>query len=152
LQAGFATVQSLGAPADKDLRDAIAKGTLPGPRIFTAMQPLSDGKLTPDEIRDFVRKQKAAGADVIKSFASRSIREGDGQTMSGEQPATGRGEARALGLRSVVHACKGAVRSATLAGCSTIEHGTFATDDDLKLMAERGTFFDPQVRLVIQNY
>src|SRR5438876_3757965 len=49
LQAGFTTVQSLGAPADKDLRDAIARGALPGPRILAAMQPLSDGRLTPEQ-------------------------------------------------------------------------------------------------------
>jgi imidazolonepropionase-like amidohydrolase len=52
----------------------------------------------------------------------------------------------------VVHAYKEAIRMATLAGCTQIEHGTYATDDDLKLMAERGTWFDPQAGLVIQNY
>ena len=152
LQAGFTTVQSLGSPQDKDLRTAINNGSIPGPRILTAVQPLSDGRLTPDQIRDYVRKQKADGADVIKIFASRSIRDGGGQTMSDEQLAAACGEAKAQGLRSVVHAYKTAVRSATLAGCTAVEHGTFATDDDLKLMAEHGTYFDPQVRLVIQNY
>jgi len=152
LQAGFTTVQSLGAPADRDLREAIARGAIPGPRILTAVQPLSDGRLTPDQIREFVRKQKAAGADVIKIFASGSIRDGGRQTMSYEQLAAACGEAKAQGLRSAVHAYRTAVRGATLAGCTVIEHGTFATDDDLRLMAEHGTYFDPQVRLVIQNY
>ena len=152
LMAGFTSVQSLGAPEDKPLRDAIGSGFLPGPRVLTAMRPISDGRLTPAEIRAWVDEQKKNGADVIKIFASRSIREGGGQTMSDEQLAAACGEAKAQGLRSVVHAYKTAIRSAVLAGCSTIEHGTFATDDDLKLMAERGTWFDPQVRLVIQNY
>src|SRR5262245_5836717 len=40
LMAGFTTVQSLGSPADIPLRDAIAKGLIPGPRILTAVEPL----------------------------------------------------------------------------------------------------------------
>src|SRR6266700_7523701 len=40
LMAGFTTVQSVGDPTDIPLRDAIAKGTLPGPRILTAVEPL----------------------------------------------------------------------------------------------------------------
>ena len=51
-----------------------------------------------------------------------------------------------------MHAYKDAVRAATLAGCTEIEHGTLATDDDLKLMAEKGTYLDPQAGLVIENY
>ena len=152
LMDGFTTVQSLGAPEDKPLRDAINSGAIPGPRILTALRPISDGRLTPEQLRAWVDEQKANGADVIKIFASRSIREGGGQTLSDEQLAAACGEATKVGLRSVVHAYKTAIRSAVLAGCTTIEHGTFATDDDLKLMADRGTWFDPQVRLVIQNY
>jgi imidazolonepropionase-like amidohydrolase len=152
LMAGFTTVQSLGAPDDKPLREAIAAGEVPGPRLLTALRPITDGKLTPEQIRAWVDEQKKNGADVIKIFASQSIREGGGQTLTDEQLAAACGEAKKQGLRSVVHAYKTAIRSAVLAGCTTIEHGTFATDDDLKLMAERGTWFDPQVRLVIQNY
>jgi imidazolonepropionase-like amidohydrolase len=152
LMAGFTTVQSLGAPDDQPLREAIAAGEVPGPRLLTALRPISDGKLTPERIRAWVDEQKKNGADVIKIFASKSIREGGGQTMSDEQLAAACGEAKQQGLRSVVHAYKTAIRSAVMAGCTTIEHGTFATDDDLKLMAEKGTWFDPQVRLVIQNY
>ena len=62
LMAGFTTIQSVGSPADVPLRDAIAKGMLPGPRILTAVEPLSgrgEQTGTPDEIRAFVRKQKA---------------------------------------------------------------------------------------------
>jgi imidazolonepropionase-like amidohydrolase len=40
LMAGFTTVQSVGSPIDVPLRDAIAKGLLPGPRILTAVEPL----------------------------------------------------------------------------------------------------------------
>jgi imidazolonepropionase-like amidohydrolase len=155
LQAGITTVQSLGSPTDVPLRDAIASGALPGPRILTAVDPL-EGRGpptgTPDEIRAFIRKQKQAGADVIKIFASESIRKGGGMTLSQAQLDAACDEARKVGLRTCVHAYKEAVRAATLAGCTQIEHGTMATDDDLKLMAEKGTYLDPQAGLVIENY
>src|SRR5579863_3294871 len=155
LMAGFTTIQSVGAVNDLPLRDAIAKGKIPGPRILTAVEPLvgkGEATGTPEEIRGFVRKQKEAGADVIKIFASQSIRQGGGMTLSQEQLNAACDEAKKLGLRAVVHAYKDAVRAATLAGCTQIEHGTLATDEDLKLMAERGTYLDPQCGLVIENY
>jgi imidazolonepropionase-like amidohydrolase len=155
LMAGFTTVQSIGSSADIPLRDAIAKGTLPGPRILTSAEPLfgrGPQTGTADEIRAYIRKQKDAGADVIKIFASQSIRQGGGMTLSQEQLNAACDEAKKLGLRTVVHAYKDAVRAATMAGCTQIEHGTLATDDDLKLMAERGTYLDPQAGLVIENY
>jgi imidazolonepropionase-like amidohydrolase len=155
LMAGFTTVQSVGAPNDVPLRDAIANGIIPGPRILTAVEPLEgkgDATGTPDEIRTFIRKQKAAGADLIKIFASKSIRLGGGMTLSQEQLNAACDEAKKQGLRTLVHAYKDAVRAATLAGCTEIEHGTLAGDDDLKLMAEKGTYFDPQCGLVLENY
>jgi len=155
LMAGFTTIQSVGSPTDIPLREAIAKGELPGPRILTAVEPLigrGEQTGTPDEIRAFIRKQKENGADLIKIFASQSIRQGGGMTLSQAQLNAACDEARKLGLRTLVHAYKNAVRAATLAGCTQIEHGTLATDDDLKLMAERGTYLDPQAGLVIENY
>ena len=155
LMAGFTTVQSIGSSADIPLRDAIASGRLPGPRILTSADPLfgrGPQTGTPDEIRAYIRRQKEAGADVIKIFASQSIRQGGAMTMSPEQLNAACDEARKLGLRTVVHAYKEAVRVATMAGCTQIEHGTLATDDDLKLMAAKGTYLDPQAGLVIENY
>ena len=155
LMAGFTMVQSVGAPNDIPLRDAIAKGLVPGPRILTAVEPLvgkGEKTGTPDEIRAFVRKQKDAGADVIKIFASESIRQGGKMTLSQEQLEAACDEAKIQGLRTLVHAYKEAVRAATLAGCTEVEHGTLATDEDLKLMAEKGTYLDPQAGLVIENY
>jgi imidazolonepropionase-like amidohydrolase len=155
LMAGFTTVQSVGSPMDVPLRDAIAKGALPGPRILTAVEPLvGEGEKTgtPDQIREFVRKQKAAGADLIKIFASESIRKGGGMTLSQDQLNAACDEANKQGLRTLVHAYKDAVRAAALAGCTEIEHGTMATDDDLKVAAEHGAYFDPQAGLVIENY
>src|SRR2546427_6967895 len=155
LMAGFTTVQSVGSPTDVPLRDAIASGLLPGPRILTAVEPLfgqGEQTGTPDQIRAFLRKQKEAGADLIKIFASQSIRQGGGMTLSQDQLNAACDEAKKVGLRTLVHAYKDAVRAATNAGCTEIEHGTLATDDDLKLMAAKGTDLDPQAGLVIENY
>lgn len=154
LMAGFTTVQSLGSPADLLLREAIAKGTLRGPRILTAVEPLvgrGEQTGTPDEIRAFVRKQKDAGADIIKIFAANSVRRPE-PTLSQEQLNAACGEAKKLGLRTVVHAYKDAVRMASIAGCSGIEHGALATDEDLKILVRNGTWIDPQAGLVLENY
>jgi imidazolonepropionase-like amidohydrolase len=155
LMAGFTTVQSVGSPLDIPLRELIAKGRLPGPRILTAVEPLTGRGPqtgTPDEIRAYIRKQKEAGADLIKIFTAQSIRQGGAMTLSQEQLNAACDEAKKQGLRTLVHAYKNAVRAATMAGCTQIEHGTLATDDDLKLMAEKGTYLDPQAALVIENY
>src|SRR5215471_12478371 len=154
LMAGFTTVQSVGSPRDVPLRDAIVKGLFPGPRILTSIEPLSgrgEQTGTPDEIRAFIRKQKQAGADLIKIYASGGMRQA-GMLLSQEQLNAVCDEARKQGLRTLVHAYREAVRAATLAGCTEVEHGDGASDDDLKLMAERGTYFDPQAGLVFENY
>jgi imidazolonepropionase-like amidohydrolase len=154
LMAGFTTIQSVGSPADVPLRDAIAKGLLPGPRILTAVDPImgrGEQTGTPDEIRAYVRKQKAAGADLIKIYASGGMTRGT-MTMSQEQLNAACDEAKKQGLRTLVHAFRDAVRAATLAGCTEVEHGLGASDDDLKLMAERGTYLDPQAGLLLETY
>ena len=153
LMAGWTTIASPGSASDAPLRDAITRGVLPGPRILTSLEPLSNATLAPDSIRALVRLRKAQGADFIKIFASASIRDGGKQTWSDEQLAAGCGEAMRLGLRTMVHAHSAeAMRAATLAGCTQIEHGVFATQDVLDLMAQRGTWFDPQCSLVFTNY
>jgi imidazolonepropionase-like amidohydrolase len=153
LLAGFTTTQELGNGEDKELRDAIALGRISGPRILTSLEPITNSRLSPDSLRLLVRARKAQGADLIKIFASRSIRDGGTQTLSDEQLAALCGEARSLGLRTAVHAhSAGSVRAATLAGCDQVEHGLFATPEVLRLMAERGTYFDPQCGLVFRNY
>jgi imidazolonepropionase-like amidohydrolase len=73
-------------------------------------------------------------------------------TLSQEQLNAACDEAKKQGLRTLVHAYKEAVRAATLAGCTEIEHGTLATDDDPRLMVEKDTYLDPQAGLVIENY
>jgi imidazolonepropionase-like amidohydrolase len=153
LNAGFTTIQSPGSPEDKDLRDAIARGILPGPRMLTSLEPLTEQSGPPEKLRELVRERKQQGADFIKLFASKSIREGGTQTMSDEQLQAACGEAKSLGLRTIVHAHSAeSAKAATLAGCTTIEHGAYVTDDVFALMAQRGTYYDPNIGLVLQNY
>jgi len=154
LLAGFTTVQSVGSTSDVPLRDAIASGALPGPRILTSAEPLigqREQSGTPDGIRAYVRKQKETGADLIKIFAAASIRRPQ-LTLSQEQLNAACDEAKKLGLRTLVHAYKDAVRAAAQAGCTQVEHGVLASDDDLKFLVEKGVVLDPQAGLVMENY
>ena len=153
VRSGITTVQSLGAPEDAALRDAIARGILPGPRILTSLEPIGEDAGIPEKIREGVRRRAAEGADVIKIFASKSIRDGGAPTLSQEQLDAACGEARAHHLRSAVHAHGiESVRRAVLAGCTSIEHGVLLDAASLRLMAEHGTWFDPNIDLVFRNY
>jgi imidazolonepropionase-like amidohydrolase len=152
LMGGFTTIQSLGQPIDVPLRDLIAEGLLPGPRIITAIRPITETSGTPEHIRELVRQLQQDHADVIKIFATASIRDGGKMTMTKEQIDAACGEAKAVGLRAAVHAhaTEGA-RASIEAGCTSIEHGTFLDDATLDLMAARGVYFDPNF-LVLHNY
>jgi imidazolonepropionase-like amidohydrolase len=153
LMGGFTTVQSVGDAMDKDLRDVIARGVLPGPRVLSSLGQLTNSNMTPVQIRDYVKQMKANGADLIKIFVSKSIREGGGRTMSDEQIQAACGEANAQGMRTLVHAYSDPeIRTCVLAGCTSIEHGTFVSKDVLQLIADHGTYFDPNIGLVKQNY
>src|SRR5439155_16615351 len=153
VQAGFTTIQSVGGSEDLDLRDATARNVIPGPRILTSITQLSQTRVPADSFRVLIRALKAQGADLIKLFASAGLGAGGAQTLSDEQIGAICDEAKSQGLRTLVHAISAqSVRAATLAGCTQIEHGTFVTDAELKLMADHGAIFDPQVCLVFQNY
>jgi imidazolonepropionase-like amidohydrolase len=155
LRAGFTTVQSIGEADNAPLRDAIARGHIPGPRVITSLGSLNERTRggSPDSLRAAVRRFKQMGADVIKIFASKSIRDGGEATMTPDQLQAACGEATAQGLRSVVHAHSAeAAQRAARAGCTQVEHGVFADDATLALFAERGTWFDPQCGLVFRNY
>ena len=153
LMAGFTTVQSVGAMADKPLRDALARGVIPGPRLLSSLGQISNPKMTPDEIRADIRKKKVDGADLIKIFASASIRDGGVPTLSQEQLDAACGEARAQGLRSMVHAhSPESMMRAAKARCTVVEHGGLATPEALQALADAGVYFDPNIGLVTQNY
>jgi imidazolonepropionase-like amidohydrolase len=142
-------VQSVGAPTDGLLRDRIEKGSLPGPRILTALNPINYQTGNPEAIRAAIRKLKADGADVVKIFAATG---GAETVMTDAQMEAAVSEAHAQGLRTVTHARflpeeKVAVR----AGVTTIEHGYGLDDETLETMARRGIYFDPNF-LVSHNY
>jgi imidazolonepropionase-like amidohydrolase len=153
LEAGFTTVQSLGSPIDLALRDAIARGEAPGPRILTSAGQIQlAGSHAPDDLRAAVRVLRGSGADVIKVIAPEALA-GDAVRHTEAQLAAVCGEARALGLRTVVHAQDPpAIQTAVRARCGQIEHGTFADDEALRAMADAGIYFDPHIGLNLQNY
>jgi imidazolonepropionase-like amidohydrolase len=153
LMAGFTTVQSVGAMSDKPLRDAINRGVLPGPRILSSLGQISNQKWTTDQIREQIRKLKGEGADLVKIFASASIRDGGTPTLSQEQVDAACGEARAQGLRTLVHAhSPESMLRAARAKCTQVEHGGLANAEALKALADGGIYFDPNIGLVTQNY
>ena len=153
LQSGVTTVQSVGGAEDIPLRNAISGGSLPGPRVLTSVRPVMEGTGGPAEIRAHVDEVAAAGADVIKIFASASIRVGGTPTLSQEQLDAACGQAAEHGLRAVVHAHgPESARRAALAGCSQIEHGALLDRATLELLAERGLYYDPHIHLIFDNY
>jgi imidazolonepropionase-like amidohydrolase len=153
LLGGVTTVQSLGAPSDADLRRAVERGLVPGPRVLTSLASIADPNVPPDALRQAVRERAGEGADLIKIFASASIRDGGAPTLSQEQLDALCSEARAAGLRGVVHAhAPEAARRAVRAGCTTIEHGALLDRSTLELMAEHGTYYDPNIDLIFRNY
>jgi len=136
------------------LRHPIGRGQLPGPRIITSRGPPTgkgEKRGTPDELRAWVRKQREGGAELIKIFASGGMRQA-GMTLSAEQLNAACDEAKKQGLRTLVHAYREAVPASTRAGCTQVEHGLGASDDDLRLMAQNGTYFDPQAGLLLKNF
>jgi imidazolonepropionase-like amidohydrolase len=90
---------------------------------------------------------------VIKIFASKSIREGGGQTLTDEQIRAACDEARIQRKRVWVHAhSPSSVRAAAVAGCTAVTHGFQIADAEAALMAMRGTYFEPNIGLLLQNY
>lgn len=153
LVGGVTTVQSLGSPVDVPLREFVNEGRIPGARVVTSISPVTARTGGPDEIRRHVDAMADQGADAIKIFASGSIRDGGEPTLTQAQLDAACGEATARGLRSLVHAYNPeTVRMVVQAGCSSVEHGALLDLPTLKLMAEHGVYFDPNIDLVFRNY
>jgi len=170
LEAGFTTLRDLGTEgagfADVALRDAVAQGLIPGPRIYAVTRALVAGASYGPHgfdprwevpkgaqeadgvagVRRAVREQIAAGADWIKVYAD--YRRSDGApstpTFSQEELAALVDEAHTAGLPVAAHASTPeGIRRAVEAGVQTIEHGSGATPEVLALMAERGVVLCP---------
>jgi len=153
LMAGFTTVQSVGWAQDKPLREAIAAGVVVGPRLLSSLGQLQGGNQTPDQLRERVRALKAEGADLVKAFASGSIRDGGKMNVTQEQLDAICGEAKAQGLRTLIHAhSPESIIASVKAGCTQIEHGGFADDAAINAMKDANVYFDPNIGLVLQNY
>jgi len=165
LLSGFTTVRSLGSAnfADVTLRDAIASGRVPGPRLLVSGQGMTDGNIAAaegdrtmgeataaaeDEIRAFVRTRLDAGVDWVKIFASRSSRAGGTPTYSQEQLEWAVDEAAGAAVPVSAHAhAAEAARGAIEAGARTIEHGALIDEAILDLMIKSETFYTPNLYL-----
>jgi imidazolonepropionase-like amidohydrolase len=174
LDAGFTTIRNVGAERDEDvgLRNGIAKGLVPGPRMLVSRYALGatgghcdntgfpvdtfgpepgpeKGILHgPDEGRQAVRLQIKYGADVIKMCASGGVLSlGDDVSapqMTDEELAAVIDEAHRLRRKTAAHSHGDlAARSAVRAGVDSIEHGSFLTDETLLLMKSKGTYLVP---------
>ncbi|HSL71086.1 MAG TPA: amidohydrolase family protein, partial [Longimicrobiales bacterium] len=85
LSHGITTVQSLGAAIDGAVKAALQSGRSPGPRLITSLGSISERTGGPEQLRAAVRRAVDNGADVIKIFASASIRDGGAATMTLDQ-------------------------------------------------------------------
>ena len=172
LMAGFTTVRDLGtyrALNDVALRDAIARGDIPGPRMYVAGAYITitggAGAMTgispdvqlpwdmrfgeansPDEVRQKVRLLVAQGVNVIKVLSSGAVLTHGSNTKSQEfTPAelvAAVEEAHSFGLKVAAHAhSTEGIKNAVRAGVASIEHGTYMDDEGIRLMKEHGTFY-----------
>ena len=153
LMNGITTMQSLGSPRDAELRAWIDRGEVPGPRLLSSLGAVRADTGAPDEIRAWVRGRAAAGADVVKVFASTSIRLGGVTNLSAAQLEAACGEAHAQGLKAVVHLHRSdALRLAADAGCDQVEHGWLLEPADLEVFVESGMYLGNQIDLLFRNY
>jgi imidazolonepropionase-like amidohydrolase len=151
--AGFTTVQTVGDPSEKPLRDAIRDHGFPGPRVLTSLAWIEgNDKMTREQLVAMVHARKDQGADLVKIFASSSQRVGATPTFTEAQLKILCDEAKAVGLRSMVHAYRSQVGAAARAGCRELEHATYTTQADIDAAVAAGAFISPQVGLVVQNY
>ncbi len=175
LEAGITTVRDLGNEgaglADIAVRDAVAKGLVPGPRILAAIQPVTstgayglvgysplavlpaisyeaDG---PADVRRQVRKLVRQGADVIKVYMeSFEKKAATGEVLSGARVYTDEElralveEAHAAGVKAAAHTYSDEnARRAVEAGIDSIEHGLYLTEATFRTMAERKVAYVP---------
>jgi len=173
LEAGFTTVRNVGAEdfVDVGLRNAINAGVAEGPRILTAVHgvgspgghfddyafppdrvkpwgPIEGICSGPEECREAVRYQMKWGADVIKIAASGGVLSEsdpvDVPQLTPEELSAIVSEAHKWNRKVAAH-CHGdtAARLAIAAGVDSIEHGSFLSEDTLKLMKAKGVYLVP---------
>jgi imidazolonepropionase-like amidohydrolase len=178
LMAGFTTVRNLGdgTGATLALRDAIAAGDLPGPRIIDAGRSISttsghmDGTLSMSEdlhasidqdnlcdglesCRQAIRKQIRRGVDVIKIATTGGVNSrigaGLGRQIFDDEVKALVDTAHLYGKKVAVHAHgTDGVNAALAAGANSIEHGTTLDDASLKLFKQAGAYYVPTLSTV----
>ncbi len=174
LMAGFTTVREVGGQISTALRDAIAKGWVVGPRIFSAGKSIATtgghadpttglnhyfaGDPGPKEgvingvadARKAVRQRYKNRADLIKITATGGVLS---TAKNGLNPQFTEDELRAIvetardyGMHVAAHA-HGAegMKRAIRAGVRSIEHGTFMDDEVIALMKKYGTYYVPTI-------
>ena len=176
LLAGFTTVRDLGAGHNLNsaLRDAIAKGWVVGPRIFSVGKALAttgghgdptnglaeiyrgdpgpkEGVInSADDARKAVRQRYKDGADLIKVTGTGGVlslaKSGMNPQLTEEEFVAIVTTAHDYGMKVAVHAHGDeGMRRAILAGVDSIEHGTYMSDATIKLMVEHGTYYVPTI-------
>jgi imidazolonepropionase-like amidohydrolase len=179
LDQGFTTIRDIGTEgamyADVDLKRAIARGVVPGPRMFVATRAFAPtGKYPPsgfswelalpggvqfadgvDEIRKAVREQVSHGADWIKVYVDGGYYVADDGRLrsrlnyTDEELAAFAVEAHRLGRRVAAHAMGwDGIDQALTAGFDTIEHGPGFTPDLLDRAAKQGTGWCPTLYVI----
>lgn len=175
LDAGFTTVRDLGGTGvNVSLRNAINKGLVEGPRIFTSEKSLAttgghadptngvrkdlkgdpgpaEGVInSPAEARKAVRQRYKNGADVIKITATGGVlsvaKDGSGPQFTVEEVKAVVDAAKDYNMVTAAHA-HGAegMRRAVIGGIHSIEHGTLMNEEVMKLMKEKGTYLVPTI-------
>jgi len=174
LMAGFTTVRDLGTEgagfADVGLKQAIDEGIIPGPRMLVATRaivatgaygpkgfepgvevPQGAEEASGEDIVRAVRRQIAAGADVVKLYADYSWRPGESRrpTMSEAELRAATAAAHDAGRTVAVHATtEEGMRRAIAAGVDTIEHGYGGTKEIFRAMKDRGIALCPTLAAV----
>lgn len=174
LKAGFTTVQDVGAPNDSifGLRDAIARGAVPGPRMRASggsvavtgghgdingysarvMAAFTGSNICngADDCRRAVRQQIKEGADLIKITATGGVLSntaaGLEQQFTEDELAAIADAAHSMGRKVTAHAHgKSGVDAALRAGIDSIEHGTYLDAESIALFKARGATLVPTV-------
>jgi imidazolonepropionase-like amidohydrolase len=176
LLAGFTTVRNLGDVSNESvaLRNAINAGILPGPRIYTAGEPIGStgGHADPtdgyradlagdpgpargiingvDDAAKAVRQHYKQGDDLIKIMPSGGVLDesssGDNAQLTLEEIRAVVATAHDYGFTVAAHAHGAeAIRRAVVGGVDSIEHGTYMDAADMKLMVEHGTWYVPTI-------
>ncbi len=174
LEAGVTTVRDLGADQYMDIamRDLINRGEMIGPRMFVCgyglyitNTPYKPGMNPPaggiadgvPEVLKAVRQQIAAGADVIKMYASTGTDDDvtGFQTYNYEEIKAAVDSAHKFGKKIAIHSYgPDGARDAVRAGTDSLEHATDMGDATIQEMVKRGTFYVPTIdhnRFYIEN-